>query len=147
MRYLPDLCKTQSLSGKLFGDKGNHISQELFDDLMTKLFRTLALLLTCLLTVSMLAGCGGDDSDSEETVRPANFVSATPPSGSTIPFHASITLTFDNAPADVTVSAGAAVPSGKTVTVKGPFFPGPLSLSVSWADGTQTLIYTVTGPD
>ena len=94
MRYSPDLCKTQSLSGKLFGDKG-YISQELFDDLMTKLFRTLALLLTSWLAVSMFGGCGGDDSDSEETVRSANFVSATPPSGSTIPFHASITLTFE----------------------------------------------------
>ena len=33
---------------------------------MRKLFRPLALLLAGMLTVFMLTGCGGDDSDSEE---------------------------------------------------------------------------------
>jgi hypothetical protein len=113
---------------------------------MTKLLRTLVLLLVGLLTVSMLTGCGGDDSEVE--APPVNFVSATPPSGSTIAVNSSITLTFDNTPADVTVSAGTAVPSGKTVTVNGPFFPlGHLSLVVTWADGIQTLTYTVAGLD
>ena len=114
---------------------------------MTKSFRTLALLLAGLLAVSMLAGCGGDDGGDTEEAAPANFVSAAPPSGSEIAANASIPLTFDNAPADVTVSAGAAAPAGKTVTVNGPFTPGPLSLTVTWADGTQTLTYTVTAPD
>ena len=114
---------------------------------MTKLFRTLALLLAGLLAVSMLAGCGGGDDGGDGEAAPANFVSAAPPSGSEIAANASISLTFDNAPADVTVSAGAAAPSGKTVTVNGPFTPGPLNLTVTWADGTQTLTYTVTAPD
>ena len=101
-----------------------------------------------LLFIGLLASCGGgDDSDSKVETPAANFVSAAPPSGSEIAANASITLTFDNAPADVTVSAGAAAPSGKTVTVNGPFTPGPLNLTVTWADGTQTLIYTVTSPD
>ena len=113
---------------------------------MTKLFRTLALLLAGLLAVSMLAGCGSDSEETEEAA-PANFVSAAPPSGSEIAANASITLTFDNAPADVTSSAGVATAAGKTVTVAGPFTPGPLSLTITWADGTQTLTYTVTAPD
>ena len=114
---------------------------------MTKLFRTLALLLAGLLAVSMLVvGCG-ESEDSEEEAAVASFVSAAPPSGSEIAANASITLTFDNAPADVTASAGVATAAGKTVTVAGPFTPGPLSLTISWKDGTQTLTYTVTAPD
>ena len=77
----------------------------------------------------------------------ANFVSANPPSGSEIAANGSITLTFDNAPADVTASAGVATAAGKTVTVAGPFTPGPLRLTITWADGTQTLTYTIRAPD
>ena len=108
---------------------------------------TKVLLLVSLFAISILAGCGGDDAIDEEVAPPVNFVSAAPLSGSTIAANASITLTFDNAPADVTISAGAAAPSGKTVTVNGPFTPGLLNLTVTWADGTQTLTYTVTRPD
>ena len=112
---------------------------------MRKLFRTLALLLKSLLAVSLLVGCGGDDDTVEEVV-PANFVTVTPPSGSNIAANGSITLTFDKAPDDVRVSVGVAVPSGKTVTILGPFFPGRLNLTVFWADGTQTLTYIVSAP-
>lgn len=106
------------------------------------------LLLVSLFVISILAGCGGDDAIDEEAVRVgSNYAMASPPSGSEIAANASITLTFDNAPADVTVSVGFAVPSGKTVTINGPFVPGPLNLTVTWADGTQTLTYIVTGPD
>ena len=108
---------------------------------------TKALLLVSLFAISILAGCGGDDATDEETALSANFVSAAPLSGSTIAVNGSITLTFDNAPAGVTVNAGTAVSSGKTVTVSGPFTPGPLNLTVTWADGIQALTYTVTGLD
>ena len=113
---------------------------------MRKPFRTFALLLASSLAVFMLVGCGGDDDPVEEEGVQANFVAASPSSGSEIAANASITLTFDNAPADVTVSVGVAVPSGKTVIVSGPFTPGPLNLTVIWADGTQTLTYTVASP-
>ena len=111
---------------------------------MKTLFRGIALLLAGLLTISMLAGCGGDDADTDEPV-PVNFFSATPPGGA-IAANATITVTFDNAPIDVTVSAGTVTVSGKTATIMGPFTPGPLALTIRWADGIQELNYTVTAP-
>ena len=74
----------------------------------------------------MLAGCGDGGDDGGDEAAPANFVSAAPPSGSEIAANASITLTFDNAPADVTSSAGVATTAGKSVTVAGPLHPRSL---------------------
>ena len=84
--------------------------------------------------------------DLVEEAAPANFVSATPPGGE-IAANATISVTFDNALADVTVSAGTVTVAGKTATIAGPFTPGPLALTITWADGTQALNYTVTAPD
>lgn len=112
---------------------------------MTKLFRGFVLLLTGLLVLSLIAGCGADEEDEAETPI-ANFVSATPPGGE-IAVNGSITVTFDNATADVTVSIGNVTVKGKTATIAGPFPLGPLALTITWADGTQALNYTVTGPD
>ena len=111
------------------------------------MFRTLALLLTSLLTVSMLAGCGGDDSESEEEVLLANVIGVNPPSGSEIAVNGGITLTFDNTPTDVAVSGYTVTVAGKTATIVGPFRSGPLVLTVTWADGARTLNYTTTRPD
>ena len=93
----------------------------------------------------MIAGCGGDNETTKE-IAPAAFVSAAPPGGE-IAANGSITVTFDNAPADVTVSAGTITVAGKTATIAGPFILGPLALTITWADGTQTLNYTATPPD
>ena len=97
---------------------------------MRKMFRTFALLLTGLLTVSMLTGCGGDD-DGDEEAPPANFVSANPPGGD-IAANGTITVTFDDAPSDVTVSAGTVTVAGRSATITGPFRPGPLVLTLTW---------------
>ena len=110
---------------------------------MAKLFGTFALLLSGLLVVSMLASCGGDD-DIDEPVL-ANFVSAFPPGGE-IAANGTITVTFDNTPTDVTVNRGTVTVNGKTATIAGPFIPGPLALTITWADGIQTLNYTVVAP-
>jgi hypothetical protein len=112
---------------------------------MTKLFRTFALLLAALFALSLMVGCGGDTEDTEETA-PAAFVSANPPGGE-IAANGTITVTFDNAPADVTVSAGTVTVAGKSATITGPFTPGPLALTITWADGNQALNYIVTAPD
>ena len=112
---------------------------------MTKLFRTFAFLLAGLFALSLMVGCGGDGDDPEDAA-PANFVSATPPGGD-IAANGSITVTFDNAPKDVTVSAGTVTVAGKSATITGPFPPGALALTITWADGTQALTYNVTAPD
>ena len=109
---------------------------------MTKLFRSLVLLLVGLLAVSMLAGCGGDDDTVTDEPVPVNFVSATPPGGE-IAANRIIVVTFDNSPADVIVNAGTVTVAGKTAAIVGPFTPGALALTITWADGIQTLNYVV----
>ena len=99
------------------------------------------LLILCLCIV----GCGSDEEEDEYR-KPVSFVSASPPGGE-IAANGTITVTFDNSPADVTVSAGTVTVAGKTATITGPFTPGPLALTITWADGTQTLNYTSTAPD
>ena len=44
------------------------------------------------------------------------------------------------------MSVGIVKRAGTTVTISGPFNPGPLTLTITWADGAQTLTYTVTTP-
>ena len=110
---------------------------------MAKLFRNLILLPIGLLAVSMLAGCGGDD-DIDDLVL-VNFVSATP-TGGEIAANGTITITFNTPPTDVTVNFGTVTVAGKTATIAGPFTPGPLPLTIRWADGTQVLNFTVHSP-
>ena len=77
-------------------------------------------------------------------IRPlAAFVSANPAANSKLAVDDTITLTFDNPPEDVTASRGDATVADKTVSITGPFDPGALALTVTWADGTQTLNYTI----
>ncbi|MYA58213.1 hypothetical protein F4X88_18165 [Candidatus Poribacteria bacterium] len=81
------------------------------------------------------------------TIRtPAAFVRANPAAQSQIDVDDTITLTFDNPPEDVTVSTGVATVADKTVEIAGPFDAGALALTVTWADGTQTLNYTIRTP-
>ena len=79
-----------------------------------------------------------------ETVRPpVAFVGVDPESSVVITTNDSITLTFDNPPTDLTLSAGVAITDGNTVTITGPFTPGDLELKITWIDGTETLSYTI----
>ena len=82
-----------------------------------------------------------------KTVRPpVAFVSADPESDAEITTNDTITVTFDNPPEDVTVSEGTATVSDNTVTIAGPFTPGALELTITWADGSEPLNYTVRQP-
>ena len=112
---------------------------------MKQLFKGFILSLAGVLTVSMLIGCGSADDIITDEPVPASFFSATPPGGE-IAANGTITVTFDNTPANVTVSAGTVTVTGKTATIAGPFIPGPLALTITWTDGTQALNYTVKGP-
>ena len=90
-------------------------------------------------------------ADGSETLnytvrQPADFVSAEPDIGSELIPDDSITLTFDHPPEDVTVSEGVATLTDNTVTIAGPFTPGTLGLTITWADGSKTLNYTVRQP-
>ncbi len=99
-------------------------------------------LLLCLCAI----GCGSDDDTPREIHYPAEFVRVTPASGE-IPVNGIITVFFDNPPADIKVSTGSVRVAGKIVTIWGPFIPGPLVLTITWADGTHALKYAVIGPD
>ena len=90
-------------------------------------------------------------ADGSETLnytvrQPADFVSAEPEIGSELIPDESITLTFDHPPEDVTVSDGVFTITDNTVTITGPFTPGTLALTITWADGSETLNYTVRQP-
>ena len=86
---------------------------------------------------------GTPQVESEPTVF---FVGAVPPGGEIVA-DGTIRITFDNAPENVTVSAGTVTVAGTTAIVSGPFTPGPLALTVTWAGGRKTLNYTVLPPD
>ena len=78
---------------------------------------------------------------------PVAFVGVDPRIDSELTVNDRITFTFDSPPNDVTVNAGIATIDGKIVTIKGPFTPGPLNLTISWNDGSLTFTYTVLEPD
>ena len=105
-------------------------------------------------TTYVIAGKVRDAADNETdlsitftTIRPpVAFVSANPAANSQLEANDTITLTFDNPPEDVAVSKGTATITDKTVEITGPFDPGALALTVTWADGTETLDYTIRRP-
>ena len=115
---------------------------------MNLFFRIFSIVIVALLTAYMI-GCGSFNEAEELPV--VAFLSATPPD-SEVPANGTITLNFDNALEDITVQAsigkvGRTIISGKTVTINGPFTQGELAFTITWADGEQTLNYTVTAPD
>ena len=105
-------------------------------------------------TIYVIVGKVRDAADNETDLRitfttirpPVAFVSANPAADSRLEADDTITLTFDNPPEDVTVSKGTATITDKTVEITGPFDPGALALTVTWADGTETLDYTIRRP-
>ena len=82
-------------------------------------------------------GCGSDEDTLEERV-PVDFVSVSLPPCAHIPANGTITVTFDGEPEDVTVSTGTVTVHGKKAIIAGPFTPGPLALTITWKDGTQS---------
>ena len=115
---------------------------------MAKLFRTFALVFAALFALSLIVGCGGDDEGDDEPAAAA-FSSATPAAGETIAANASITVSFDNDPGEVTAGAFTVTGSGKTRQIAGPFPEGALALALSWTNGggSHTLNYTVAAAD
>lgn len=114
---------------------------------MNLFFSVSSTIMAVLLTIH-ITGC--ESSDDDEEVPTIVFVSAIPADGE-IPADGTITLNFDKTPRDVTVRAsngkiGKTTISTKTVTIIGPFTQGELALTITWADGEQTLNYTVTAP-
>ena len=101
---------------------------------------TFAVLAVCLFAiVIVMGGCG--NGDDEEV--PAYFISASPAPGSTLEPDATILVTFNGTPTDVSVNVGQAKVTGNTVAISGPFRSGNLNLVVTWDDGRQPFTYTV----
>ena len=103
----------------------------------------LSFALTCLATVYIVS-CGAREDGDE--ITPVGLVRAAPADGSTLDVNGIITVIFDAIPGSVSVNVGIVKTAGTTVTIAGPFNPGPLSLTITWEDGAQTLTYTVTTP-
>ncbi len=105
---------------------------------MKNVLPILALLFAAILVSIYSSSCGFIND-------PVAFVSATPPTGSTLQQNATITLTFDAEPIGLKVSGGTAVTSGRNAIISGPFTPGKLALTLTWDDGTHVLNYTIEG--
>ena len=103
-------------------------------------YRLLGLILVCLFVVHM-ASCGQDEGFVDSEV--AGVASVDPADGSTIDVNGIITVTFSLIPINVSVSDGVVKQLGTKVTISGPFTAGPLTLTITWTDGVQTLTYTV----
>ena len=90
------------------------------------------------ISLSLLVGCGADESIDELPTCPAKFVSAILPGGC-LPANGTITVTFDNPPRDVKVSHGTVKIEGKTRLL----IPLPIifGLTLIWHSGTQALNY------
>ena len=102
-------------------------------------FSVSVLVIIGLLSGSMV-GCGSD----EVKPNPVHFVSADPPSGSTIHPDTTITITFDDAPGNVVVNPGRATTAGRrTVEISGPFTFGALTIKITWGGASHELNYTV----
>ena len=106
---------------------------------MKNLFILLGLTFVCLSAVYIVS-CGTRETDE---VDPVALLGAEPAAGSTLDVNGIITVTFDDIPENVSVNVGVVKKSGRMVTISGPFNPGPLTLKITWADGFQTLTYTI----
>ena len=95
----------------------------------------------------MLLGCAADfEEDEPRDLGPVQFVSADPPSGSTLLSNATVMVSFNGVPKDLVVPQGAVSRSTQTpraVTISGPFTVGELTLTMKWKDGAHALVYTV----
>ena len=104
---------------------------------------TFALLAVWLLAIAIAMGSCNREEPLVEAIQ---FLSADPADGSMIQNNATITVTFNGTPEDLQVTGGTATPGGKTVTIAGPFAPGPLALGLQWEGEAVTLNYTVKVP-
>ena len=85
-------------------------------------------------------------NDEPEEQHIAFLQEAMTNSGTNIGQHATITISFDASPENLTASSGTLSVSGTKVTINGPFPPGPLTLILKWEDGETTLNYIVRPP-
>ena len=104
--------------------------------------RLLGIMLLCVFAFSIVGCFLRREQDEPEEVT-ATVVSVNPASDSTISANATITVTFDNPPGDVTVIPGVVMGAGKIATITGPFETGALTLKIEWADGQHHLTYIV----
>jgi len=110
---------------------------------MKILFGLLGIVLVSL-SIVYIVSCGTREDDDE--ITPVGLVSAEPADGSTIDANGIITVIFTDIPENVSVNVGIVKRAGTTITISGPFNLGPLALTITWDDGTQTLTYTVATP-
>ena len=108
------------------------------------MLRILPVLLASLLAV-YITGCSEEEDYENPEDVPVHFVSVSPRSGETIATNATLTLTFDRVPINLTSSAGKVTVNGRTAYIDGPFTPGPLTIIVAWTYQTVRLTYIIVG--
>jgi formylglycine-generating enzyme required for sulfatase activity len=107
--------------------------------------RNFTLLICACIAVPFLTAMESCNDEPEEQ-HIAFLQEAMPNSGTNIGQHATITISFDASPENLTASSGTLSVSGTKVTINGPFPPGPLTLILKWEDGETTLNYIVRPP-
>lgn len=124
---------------------------------MQKLFRLTALLAAAVLVIGVvgIVGCGDDDDDDDDGGTVAAVTAVTPADGSEVPANTSITVTFDNAPEEgsVTIAGQAATLAGKKATIDNAgLSEGSQTVSIAWTStngeaGSHSVTYTVLPED
>ena len=95
------------------------------------------------LAICSFVGCEREDASVESENESVAFLSAVPPSGSSITSSASIVLIFNGQPENVAANAGTTSVIGNVATISGPFVGELLLLVVTWRGGTITLVYFI----
>ena len=100
------------------------------------------------LCVGVIFLCGMESCTEDSILtEPVLFLETEPSNGSEIVPNSTIIARFDGEPTDLRVSTGTVAVKGETAEINGPFTPGILNLTLTWADDDDAVVsFTVKLP-